>query len=65
MENAFFDELKESLNAAAEHARGKRNDLRITILPRPPKTLSKSEIMAFRRKMKCSNRFLRVISMCR
>jgi len=54
MKNEFFEELRQSLNEALQHARGERNDLRVTTLPRPPKQISKTEIAAFRRKMKCS-----------
>ncbi len=31
MKKELFDELKESLNEAIEHAAGKRNDLRTTV----------------------------------
>lgn len=35
--NEFFEDLKAGLQAAIEHASGKRADLRTTTLPRPPK----------------------------
>jgi hypothetical protein len=41
--NEFFEELKAGLNAAIEHAQGRRKDLRTTTLPRPPKALSAKE----------------------
>ncbi len=36
MDRKLFEELKESLQQAVEHAAGKRHDLRTTTLPRPP-----------------------------
>ena len=45
MASEFFNELKESLNEAIEHASGKR-ELRTASLPRPPKKLSAAEIAA-------------------
>jgi putative transcriptional regulator len=52
--NEVFDDLKEGLNAAIEHARGKRTDLRTTTLPRPPKELSASEIAKVRSRLNVS-----------
>ena len=46
--NVFFEELKAGLTAALEHAQGKRQDLRTTTLPRPPKQLSAKEIAKVR-----------------
>ena len=36
MSDALFGELKESLEQVLQHARGKRADLRVTVLPAPP-----------------------------
>lgn len=54
MKKELFDELKQSLNEAVEHAQGKRNDLRTTILPEPPKKLSRNEIISLRKDLNCS-----------
>ncbi len=52
--NEFFEELKAGLNAAIEHAKGKRQDLRTTTLPRRPKQLSAKEIANVRIKLNVS-----------
>lgn len=39
MDKQLFEDLKESLNEAIEHAEGKK-ELRTTTLPRPSKSLS-------------------------
>ena len=52
--NEFFDELKEGLGAAIEHAKGKRTDLRTTTLPRPPKEMSANEIAKLRDRLNVS-----------
>ncbi len=54
MESEFFNESKQSLTEGLEHAQGKRNDLRVTTLPRPPKKLNAAEIAAVREKMNAS-----------
>jgi hypothetical protein len=48
MSDALFDELKESLGQALQHARGKRADLRVTVLPAPPSPMSQTEIVELR-----------------
>ena len=53
-DNEFFEELKAGLNAAIEHAQGKRKDLRTTTLPRPPKELSAKEIVNVRSQLNVS-----------
>jgi DNA-binding MurR/RpiR family transcriptional regulator len=35
MSDEDFSELQESLTQALQHARGERNDLRVTVLPKP------------------------------
>src|SRR5215204_1717950 len=50
----FFEELNAGLNAAIEHAQGKRKDLRTTTLPRPPKELSAKEIVKVRTRLNVS-----------
>ncbi len=54
MANKFFEELKQSMIEGLEHAHGKRSDLRVTTLPRPPKKLSNMEIATIRSKAKLS-----------
>lgn len=41
MSDETFSELVESLEQAIQHERGERNDLRVTILPAPPRPGSK------------------------
>ena len=52
--NEFFESIKAGLNAAIEHAEGKRKDLRTTTLPRPPKQLSGKEIANLRERLNVS-----------
>ncbi|MEQ1606950.1 MAG: helix-turn-helix domain-containing protein [Pyrinomonadaceae bacterium] len=54
MANEFFEELKESMLEGLEHARGNRNELRLTTLPRPPKKISSAEIAKIRAQAKLS-----------
>jgi len=52
--NEFFESLREGLEAAIEHAEGKRMDLHTTTLPRPLKPLSKKQIAEIRNTMNVS-----------
>jgi putative transcriptional regulator len=52
--NDFFEDLKAGLEAAIEHASGKRMDLRTTTLPRPPRELSAKEIAKLRSQLNVS-----------
>lgn len=52
--NEFFESLKSGLEAAIEHAKGERKDLRTTTLPRPPKELSAKEIAKLRAQLNVS-----------
>jgi len=52
--NEFFDDLKAGLNAAIEHAQGRRKDMRTTTLPRPPRQLSAKEIVKVREELNVS-----------
>lgn len=54
MVNEFFEELKQSMIDGLEHAQGKRTDLRVTTLPRPPKKLSSADIAGIRSKANLS-----------
>ena len=54
MSDETFGELRESLTQALQHSRGERTDLRTTVLPAPPPSLSKDEIVELRRKLQCS-----------
>jgi putative transcriptional regulator len=58
MKKAMFDELIKSATQAAEHAEGKRNDLRTTVFPRPPKAMSKRDIVKLRHRMNWSQTYL-------
>lgn len=53
-QNEFFESIKAGLTAAIEHAEGKRQDLRTTTLPRPPKNISAKEIAKFRAQLNVS-----------
>lgn len=52
--NEFFESIKAGLNAAIEHAGGRRKDLRTTTLPRPPKEIPAKEIAKFRAQLNVS-----------
>ena len=52
--NEFFENIKAGLNAAIEHAEGKRKDLRTTTLPGPPKEIPAKEIAQFRTQLNVS-----------
>ena len=52
--NEFFEDIKAGLKAAIEHAKGKRQELRTTTLPRPPKELSAQEIVKVRTNLNVS-----------
>ena len=54
MSDALFGEFKKSLGQALHHARGKRVDLRVTVLPAPPAPMSRSEIVELRGQLNCS-----------
>ena len=41
----------ESANQALDHAKGKRSDLRTTVLPAPPEPLDNRQIVALREKL--------------
>lgn len=52
--NEFFESLKSGLEAAIDHATGKRKDLRTTTLPLPPKEISAKEIANLRAQLNVS-----------
>ena len=54
MNKKNFDRLIESAKQALEHAEGKRNDLRTTILMRPPAQMEKGEIVTLRQRLNVS-----------
>jgi putative transcriptional regulator len=54
METNLFNQLTESLNQAIEHAKGERKDLRTTVLPRPPKQMTKDEVISIREQLNWS-----------
>lgn len=63
MDEKLFSDLKISLNQAIEHAQGKRKDLRTTTLPRPPKVLTRQEIISLRERFNVSqNVFARCLN---
>lgn len=53
MKKELFGELMQSVGEALDHARGKR-DLRTTILPDAPTSMSADDIRALRRKLNAS-----------
>lgn len=57
MQEELFNELMQSLNEAADHAEGKRKDLRTTRFPQPPKKVSKEDIVRLRKRLKWSQTF--------
>jgi putative transcriptional regulator len=50
----IFNELKQALEEIRDFRRGKRNDLRVTEIPAPPKKISPAEIRRIRRSLKAS-----------
>ena len=58
MREDLFNQLMESATQAAEHAEGKRNDLRTTRFPPPPKAVSKRQIIQLRKRLNWSQMFL-------
>jgi len=54
MDKKLFDEFKQSLHEMVDHSAGKRHDLRVTTMPRPPKKLTASEIADVRAKLNAS-----------
>lgn len=52
--NEFFENLRSGLEAAIDHAKGARKDLRTTTLPRPPEELSAKEIANLRARLNVS-----------
>ena len=54
MDKELFAEFKQSLQEMVEHSEGKRKDLRVTTLPRPPKKLSSAEIVDLRSQLNAS-----------
>ena len=49
-----FDRLMKSTQQAVEHAQGKRNDLRTTLLPKPPAQMKADDIVKLRKRLECS-----------
>ncbi len=54
MESNTFERLIESAKQAAEHAEGKRSDLRTTVLPARPQPLGRDEIVGIRERLRFS-----------
>lgn len=50
----IYSELKSALEEIQEFRQGKRTDLRVTVIPAPPKAISPREIRRIRRKLKAS-----------
>jgi len=50
----IFSELKRALEQVQEYRQGKRKDLRLTVVPSPPKAVSPKEIRRIRRKLNAS-----------
>ncbi len=50
----IFNELKQALEEIQEYRQGKRTDLRVTVIPSPPKEVSPHEIRRIRRNLNAS-----------
>ena len=56
MDDSTFQELKGAFEEAAEHAAGKRADLRTTtlVMPEPPSPMNPGAIVRLRKNLRCS-----------
>ena len=54
MREERFNRLMDAAQQALEHAQGKRQDLRTTMLPKPPKKFSAGEIVKIRGRLNVS-----------
>ena len=50
----FFEELREAVTEMIEFEQGKRHDLRVSVVPDPPKKLSPKEIRQVRKALHAS-----------
>lgn len=48
MDDKLFDELLEAANEAVAHHRGQKADLRTTVLPAPPRPMSRRQVQRLR-----------------
>jgi putative transcriptional regulator len=48
MDDALFNELLDAANEALAHHRGHKADLRTTVLPEPPRPMSRAEVRGLR-----------------
>lgn len=54
MDDARFNELLDAVNEAAGHHRGERTDLRTTLLPEPPRPMSRTDVRRLRERVRVS-----------
>jgi putative transcriptional regulator len=54
MDDTLFNELLEAANEALAHHRGHKVDLRTTVLPEPPRPMSRSEVKGLRGRLSVS-----------
>lgn len=54
MDDALFDELLAAANEAVAHHRGERADLRTTVLPEPPRPMSRVAVKRLRERVRVS-----------
>lgn len=54
MKDRLFDELLEATREALAHYKGEKRDLRTTLLPDPPRPMSRTEVRQLRGKLKVS-----------
>src|SRR5262245_26095099 len=54
MSDELFGELMLSLDQALQHSRGEQINARTTVLPAPPKPMSRQEVIKLRKRFNCS-----------
>jgi putative transcriptional regulator len=54
MSDELFGELMQSLDQALQYSRGEQISARTTVLPAPPKPMSRQEIIKLRERFNCS-----------
>lgn len=54
MDDALFNELLEAAHEAVAHRRGEKTDLRTTVLPEPPRPMSRAAVKRLRERLHVS-----------
>ena len=54
MDDELFGELMESLDQALRYSRGEKINARVTVLPAPPASMPREEIVKLRERFNCS-----------